>query len=79
MHLISKPFLAFRPFFQHLVCLVQNEHLYFPQVQITLLNHVVDSSGSAAYHVDAHLQSSDVFLHRLPSQTGVDLHVQMIS
>ena len=46
---------------------------------MSLLDHVEDSSGGTADHMDSHFQLSDVLLHGLTSETCMDLNVQVIT
>ena len=55
MNLISKTFVIFWIFLKHLIGLIEDKHFDFFEIQVSLLNHIKDSSWSATDHVNSHL------------------------
>mmetsp|Transcript_2117 Transcript_2117/g.5660 ORF Transcript_2117/g.5660 Transcript_2117/m.5660 type:complete len:305 (+) Transcript_2117:403-1317(+) len=64
---------------QHLVRLVQNEHLDLAGAEVPLLDHVEHAPWRARHDVDARLEGVDVVRDPLAANAAVDLHVQVIA
>lgn len=79
MDLVSETFVVFWVFLEHFICFIENKHFDFFEIEVSLLNHIKDSAGSATDHMNSHFQFTDVFLHGLTSETGMNLNVKMIA
>mmetsp|Transcript_138 Transcript_138/g.252 ORF Transcript_138/g.252 Transcript_138/m.252 type:complete len:462 (+) Transcript_138:109-1494(+) len=64
---------------QHLICLIQHEHLDLAGAEVPLLDHVEDAARSAGDDVAAGLEGVDVIGDALAADAAVDLDVQVVA
>ena len=71
--------LLLEPFVEHLVCLVEDQHLDSPCPQRPTPDHVEDTAWRARNHVLAVVQLPDVFAQVRATDARVALHVHVVS
>mmetsp|Transcript_42016 Transcript_42016/g.68047 ORF Transcript_42016/g.68047 Transcript_42016/m.68047 type:complete len:226 (+) Transcript_42016:629-1306(+) len=64
---------------EHLICLVQDQHLDVTCAEVALLDHVEDSARCTRHDVHSGLEGVDVVRDSLAADAHVDLHVQVIA
>lgn len=77
--MVSETLCALAPLLQHLIGFIQNKEFQFFQIEMPLLDHIKNPARRPTDHMDAHLQSLHILLHRLASDARVDLHIEMIA
>ena len=71
--------LLLKPFVEHLVCLVEDQHLDAPCPQRPTPDHVEDAAWRAGNHVLAVVQLPDVLAQVRAADARVALHVHVVS
>mmetsp|Transcript_47404 Transcript_47404/g.136941 ORF Transcript_47404/g.136941 Transcript_47404/m.136941 type:complete len:469 (-) Transcript_47404:55-1461(-) len=71
--------LLFEPTVEHLVCLVQHQHLDLARAEVPLLDHVEDAARCPRDDVHAGLEGVDVVRDALAADATVDLDVQVVA
>mmetsp|Transcript_49830 Transcript_49830/g.115711 ORF Transcript_49830/g.115711 Transcript_49830/m.115711 type:complete len:260 (-) Transcript_49830:164-943(-) len=71
--------LLLEPSVQHLICLVQHQHLDLARAEMPLLDHVEDTARSPRHNVDAGLKCVDVIRDTLPTDAAMNLHIQVVT
>ncbi len=71
--------LFFEASVEHLIRLIQHEHLDVASAEMPLLDHVEDTSRSTRHDVNSGLQSPDVVRDTLATDAAMDLHVEVVA
>mmetsp|Transcript_95161 Transcript_95161/g.198964 ORF Transcript_95161/g.198964 Transcript_95161/m.198964 type:complete len:436 (-) Transcript_95161:34-1341(-) len=64
---------------QHLIGLIQHQHLHGSRAEVSLLDHVEDTPGSSGDDVDTGLEGVDVIGNSLSSHAAVHLDVEVVA